>query len=84
MVCMSAKSEIIHSAHLCTVYDTHTACTSAHMSSLSSSSTLAGVLGLLLLEVTEGEMLLFHHDIYILIHDSVSFHCAETSTTLYK
>ena len=54
---MSAKSEIIHSAHLYTVYDTHTACTSAHVSSLSPSSTLAGVLGLLLLKVAEGEML---------------------------
>ena len=57
MVCVSAKSEIIHSAHLYTVYDTHTAFTSAHVSSLSSSSTLAGVLGLLLLKVAEGEML---------------------------
>ena len=47
---------LIHSAHLYAVMS-HTACTSAHVSSLSPSSTLAGVLGLLLLEVAEGEML---------------------------
>ena len=47
---------LIHSAHLYAVMS-HTACTSAHMSSLSPSSTLAGVLGLLLLKVAEGEML---------------------------